>query len=267
MSDEVTILILSRNRSWSLLQCVSSIREWTKTPYHIVIQDHDSNEQHWPMIRILEGPDCTVLRCNTFLSCNEGRRVGLDHVPGKYVVFLDDDIKVSRGWLEKLMEPMSQYDGVGAVCGQLVQNYGMQKMSWARMLRDGESVRMKYGFEGWCDFCGGGATLYDIEALRGTEFRREFNGTGEDWDQILQMSENDWRIRCENVKFFHFHQSDYDEYGVDRWRYSEIMDSGIGLWDRWGIKTVVAEQFAAMIKRGIPLLPEQQKRVREITQL
>ena len=102
--NEVTILILSHNRSWSLQQCVGAIREWTRWPYHIVIQDHASDDEHWAAIRDLKNSDCTVLRANSFLSCNEGRRVGLDHVGGKYVVFLDDDIKVERLWLTRMMK-------------------------------------------------------------------------------------------------------------------------------------------------------------------
>lgn len=264
MSEPTTILILSHNRSWSLLQCVASIREWTRAPYHIVIQDHQSDEKHWPMIQNLEADDCTVLRADAFLSCNEGRRLGLDHVQGKHVVFLDDDLKVERAWLSRMLRPMLKDPEIGAVCGQMVQNFGNERMSWARMLDRHDAKRLPFGFTGYCDFCGGGATLYRTEALRQTEYRGEFDGTGEDWDQILQMRLNEWKVFCADVTFFHFHQKDYDEYGSERWRFTEIMDSAIGLWKRWGIKTVVAEQAAFMITHGIPFRPEQREAIKEI---
>jgi glycosyltransferase involved in cell wall biosynthesis len=256
--NKVTILILSHNRSWSLQQCVGSIREWTRWPYHIVIQDHASDPEHWEAIRQLEGTDCTVLRANSFLSCNEGRRVGLDHVQGEHVVFLDDDIKVERLWLSRMMKEMAR-PGVGVVCGQLLQNFGKYKMSWARMLVNGTAQRMEYGFTGLCDFCGGGATLYEVAALRGSEFRKEFNGTGEDWDQILQIAGAGYKIWSTDVHFFHFHQGDYDEYGTKRWRYTEIMDSALALYTRWGIRNVAIEVLADMVSRGLPLQAEQRK--------
>jgi len=264
--NEVTILILSHNRSWSLQQCVGSIREWTRWPYHIVIQDHNSDAQHWEAIKQLQSDDCTVLRANSFLSCNEGRRVGLDHVQGDYVVFLDDDIKVERMWLTRMMTEMRRGD-VGAVCGQVIQNFGNTRMSWARMLVNGSAKRMDYGFTGECDFCGGGATLYRLDALLETEFRSEFNGTGEDWDQILQMARNGWRIIGTDVHFFHFHQGDYDEYGTKRWRYTEIMDSALALYDRWGIRNVAVECMAEMVSKEIPLQAHQAEKIKQIMEV
>jgi len=261
--NEVTILILSHNRSWSLQQAVGAIREWTRWPYHIVIQDHKSDPEHWAAVKDLEADDCTVLRANSFLSCNEGRRVGLDHVTGKYVVFLDDDIKVEHLWLTRMMREMR--NGVKVVCGQLVQNFGSSHMCWARMLVNGVAQRMDYGFTGECDFCGGGATLYDVEVLRDTEYRKEFNGTGEDWDQILQVAGAGHKIWCTDVNFYHFHQQDYDEYGRNRWRYTEIMDSAIALWRCWGIKNVALECLAEMGARGIPLQAEQKEAIAEIS--
>ena len=263
MSKPVTILILSHNRSWSLMQCVSSIREWTRVPYRIVIQDHNSDERHWPMIKRLAGQDCVVNRVDSILSCNEGRRIGLDVVAGRYCVFIDDDVRVERNWLGRMLAPMLKYRDVGAVCGQIVQNFGNQKMSWARMLAGGNAKRMEFGFTGWCDFCGGGATLYDIDALRQTEFREEFNGTGEDWDQILQMGELGYRTYCTTVNFLHFHQQDYDEYASLRWRYTEIIDSALALYRFWGIKNVVCEVAAEMVARGIPLQEHQKQGVKE----
>ncbi len=264
INEPTTILILSHNRSWSLLQVVSSIRQWTRIPYHIVIQDHNSDGRHWPVIQSLHCNDCTVLRCDRFLSCNEGRRLGLDHVTGQHVVFLDDDIRVQKEWLRRLMFPMLKYRNVGAVCGQLVQNFGQERMCWGRELVDGQALRLKYGYTGWSQFCGGGATLYDVTALRETQFRAEYNGTGEDWDQLLQMHSAGWRCFCTDVQFFHFHQDDYEEYGAERWRFTEIMDSAIALYKYWGIKTVVVEQAAEMVKRGLPFQPHQKKVIKEV---
>lgn len=262
--DKVTILILSFNRSWSLMQCVASIREWTQVPYHIVIQDHCSDLEHWHMIEQLAGSDCTVLRSNSPLSCNEGRRLGLDHVTGQYCVFLDDDIKVERNWLARMLIPMHKYDGIGAVCGQVVQNYGNERMCWGRGLDGSHVRRMEFGYTGFSDFCGGGATLYNVDALRQTEYREEYNGTGEDWDQILQMRQNGWRVFCSDAQFFHFHQSDFDLYSRDRWRHSEIMDSALSLFERWGIVTVAFERRAFMAEKGITLTDEQRKRFEKI---
>jgi GT2 family glycosyltransferase len=179
------------------------------------------------------------------------------------VVFLDDDIKVERMWLTRMMREMAR-PSVDVVCGQLTQNFGNPKMSWARKMNNGTAERLPYGFTGYCDFCGGGATLYDIEALRATEFRSEFNGTGEDWDQILQIAANGGKIYCSDVEFFHFHQGDYDEYGTKRWRFPEILESALSLYDRWGIRNVAFEVAAEMTGRGLPLNGDQRAAINKI---
>jgi len=260
----IEILILSRNRPWSLFQCVASVREWSDIPYHIIIQDHASEEIHYNIIKTLSGNDCTVLRTDTPLSCNEGRRLGLQHLKNDYCVFIDDDIMVERNWLSRLIKPFLRQKNIGAVCGQIVQNFGNSKMSWARGFDGGDVKRLAYGYTGPCDFCGGGATMYRVDAIKSTQFRPEYNGTGEDWDQILQMRENGWQSYCTDVSFFHFHQSDYLQYSQDRWRNSEIMDSAIALYERWGITTVVAEHLQTMIKQGIPLTEKQREIIKRI---
>jgi len=235
-------------------------------PYHIVIQDHASDPEHYEAIKQLQGDDCTVLRANAFLSCNEGRRVGLDHVQGEHVVFLDDDIKVERMWLTRMLTAMRRQD-VAVVCGQLLQNFGNGQMSWARMMDRGNAKRMDHGFTGECDFCGGGATLYDTSVIRATEFRDEFNGTGEDWDQILQIAQMGYKIWSTDVQFYHFHQKDYEEYGTKRWRYTEIMDSAISLYERWGIRNVAVEVFAEMTRRELPLQAKQKEAIKKIMEV
>ncbi len=46
----------------------------------------------------------TLVRTEQYLSPNRSRNLGLAHVRTPYVVFLDNDVFVTRGWLEKLVE-------------------------------------------------------------------------------------------------------------------------------------------------------------------
>jgi GT2 family glycosyltransferase len=47
--------------------------------------------------------DFTLVRTDQYLSPNRARNLGLAHVRTPYVVFLDNDVFVTRGWLEKLV--------------------------------------------------------------------------------------------------------------------------------------------------------------------
>ncbi len=45
----------------------------------------------------------TLIRTEHFLGANEARNMALSHVRTKYVVFVDNDVSVEAGWLERLI--------------------------------------------------------------------------------------------------------------------------------------------------------------------
>ncbi|HXN08475.1 MAG TPA: glycosyltransferase [Candidatus Acidoferrales bacterium] len=45
----------------------------------------------------------TLIRTEHFLAANQARNLGLPHVRTKYVVFIDNDVSVTPGWLDKLV--------------------------------------------------------------------------------------------------------------------------------------------------------------------
>ena len=122
MIEPVTIAILSHNRSWSLMQTVSSIRQFVQWPYRIIIHDNGSSEDHLGHVWRLEGDDCLIHTCRDFLSCLDGRRAVLDLVDTEYVAFLDDDIRVCPSWLSEMMGVMLTRENAGAVTCNITQD-------------------------------------------------------------------------------------------------------------------------------------------------
>jgi GT2 family glycosyltransferase len=45
----------------------------------------------------------TLIRTEHFLAANQARNLGLPHVHTKYVAFIDNDVSVTPGWLDKLV--------------------------------------------------------------------------------------------------------------------------------------------------------------------
>ncbi len=45
----------------------------------------------------------TLIRTDYYLGANEARNLGLPHVSTKYVAFVDNDVSVTPGWLDKLV--------------------------------------------------------------------------------------------------------------------------------------------------------------------
>lgn len=272
MTEPVSILILSRNRSWSLMQTIASIREFTRYPYRIIIQDHASDTIHAEHIgRYCEGADdCRIVWREDFLSCAEGRRFGLEHIDTRHVVFIDDDIKINPLWLTHMMRQMlaRERENAAVVVGNLI-NDRKQFYSGVRKVNGCDMVMMPYGHPVQGDCCAGGCTLYEADALRLTQFRPEYNAGFEDWDQTLQLTSNLGRTLwgCREATFFHNHQADSAPYAKDRWRMTDLMNAAIAIWDRWGIRTAMEKVFQQMHSMRYPLQRHQAIRVLDVLSL
>lgn len=268
MKPEITIGILTHNRSWHFAQCLASVREFSRSPYKIKVLDTNSTENHREHMRQFTGADIDFVQHENFLSCAEGRRALLDMVDTEFVVYLDDDTRVGPGWLQCMMRQMRNYDNCAAVSANINQECE-QWMSGVRFLeRAPNCMRVRQydlGYEGPGELCQGGATLYKADILRNTEFRSEFNGGYEDWDQTLQITQDlGCTIFGSRACVFHKHMPENKDYFKERWRWTELMDSALGMWDRWRVRTPVDKVLPNMIKNEIRLSDEHSKRVMEV---
>jgi len=260
--DAVDIVILSRNRSWSLLQTVASVREFVRWPYRIIIRDHGSTPEHRAHIERLAGDDCDLMMVDEFLSCGEGRRQALPSVRSEFCVFLDDDCRVGMRWLSRLMEVMLSNPSAVAVPSNIVQdNHTIE--SGVRVLSGREMTRAPFLYLGRGDASLGGATLYRTESLRATEFRAEYNAGFEDWDQTLQMTRAGGEIHGSEAVVSHKHLPDSDAYNADRWRWSELLDAAIALYDRWGVVTGIRRTLQSMLQVRHKVSADQWDRIKE----
>ena len=100
----VTVVVVSRERFSGAQQSLESIYAHTDVPFDLVYVDGGSP----PAIqRYLETASqahgFTLVRTDYILTPNEARNVGATRVDSKYIVFIDNDVTVSPGWLEALV--------------------------------------------------------------------------------------------------------------------------------------------------------------------
>lgn len=271
--DKITILILHFNRSHTLFQCVASIRENTRWPYHILIRDHKSESFHKEHIRRLAGADCEIQFHDEHFSCGGGRRDALSDIKTDRVVFLDDDIKVSPSWLTTLATIHNEKHA-SCVAANLISDvnagpdFGQHyKLSGIRWIEYGEVTKAPFQYMGDGPLCHGGATLYRTDDLRSTEWRPAFEAGFEDWDQILQISQDQCgTIWGSNTVLFHNHkdESKLAGYWDRRWKWIETLEAAIAAFDHWGIKTGVRNTYFELIRREITIPKPLLKRIEEI---
>jgi GT2 family glycosyltransferase len=102
----VTIVVVPRERfSYSQQSLESIYAETDDFPFELVYVDGGSS----PELKVyLEAQSrekqFTLLRTEHYLSPNRARNIGIQAAHGKYIVFVDNDVLVRRGWLQKLVE-------------------------------------------------------------------------------------------------------------------------------------------------------------------
>lgn len=101
----VTIVVSPRERFSFTRESLESIYEHTEIPFKLVYVDggSPSQTQHYLEARSRE-KEFQLIRTDYYLSPNEARNLGLAQVDTHYVVFIDNDVVVTPGWLNPLIQ-------------------------------------------------------------------------------------------------------------------------------------------------------------------
>ena len=113
----VSIVIPAYNQVAYTYACIRSIIEHTdpeKTPYEVILADDVSTDATAEIEKYIEGLVISRAQENTGFLKNCNRAAALSR--GRYIFFLNNDTKVTDGWLESLTDLMEQDDSIG-MCG------------------------------------------------------------------------------------------------------------------------------------------------------
>ncbi|MEO1144522.1 MAG: glycosyltransferase [Cyanobacteria bacterium J06638_22] len=104
-SPNVTIVVSPRERFSFTQKSLDSLYEHTQIPFNLVYVDGNSP----PLVRDYLATQATekgfeLVRVDHFLTPNQARNIGISKVKTKYVAFVDNDVIVSPGWLEALVQ-------------------------------------------------------------------------------------------------------------------------------------------------------------------
>jgi len=122
---EVSIVIPSHNRTGYLLNCLESIEANTQSlsgRYEIVVVDNGSKDPDFEILSKIVG--LRIVRLDENKGFVEGCNAGAKAARGRHLVFLNNDIIVTPGWLESLIRTMRAQRETGAVGAKLVYPSG-----------------------------------------------------------------------------------------------------------------------------------------------
>jgi GT2 family glycosyltransferase len=100
----VTLIVVPRERFSCTQESLESIYENTDFPFKLIYVDGNSPSKvrHYLQTQAQE-KNFKLIRTNYYLSPNHARNIGLSHVDTKYLVFVDNDVVMSPGWLTALV--------------------------------------------------------------------------------------------------------------------------------------------------------------------
>jgi GT2 family glycosyltransferase len=104
-APEVTIIVSPRERFSHTRESLESIYEHTEYPFQLIYVDGGSPRHIKDYLaEQAKQKQFQLIRTDYYLSPNRARNMGLCQVTSKYVVFIDNDVVVTPGWLKSLVQ-------------------------------------------------------------------------------------------------------------------------------------------------------------------
>ena len=162
---EVSIVIPAYNNWKYTLNCLKLILGNTDGDYEVVAIDDASTDATAEVLSKVKNLYLVTNKQNEgFIeSCNRGARAS----KGKYILFLNNDTMVTKGWLPSLLELIRRED-VGAVGSKLVYPDGTLQEAGSIVWRDGsafgygrddDSSKPEYNYVREVDYCSGASLM------------------------------------------------------------------------------------------------------------
>jgi GT2 family glycosyltransferase/glycosyltransferase involved in cell wall biosynthesis len=109
----ITIIIITYNQWEYTKKCVDSIKKFTKIPYKILIVDNGSTDETKEYLKKLKDVDVILNKENKGfpIACNQA----ISKTSDDYVLILNNDVVVTQGWLERLVEIAELNPSVGLI--------------------------------------------------------------------------------------------------------------------------------------------------------
>ena len=102
---QVTIVVSPRERFSATKESLESIYQHTKIPFKLIYVDGNSPRKTKEYLKQKsQSRGFKLIRTEHYLSPNQARNLAIPHVDTEYLLFIDNDVLVSEGWLKSLVK-------------------------------------------------------------------------------------------------------------------------------------------------------------------
>lgn len=153
---DLSVVLITRNQEWNVARLVESVLERTASLASREIVLVDSASEDGTVVQAARYPIRVYrLHADQRLSAAAGRYVGFKRTTGDLVLFLDGDMELCQGWLEKALEVLGEQPDIAVVTGLVVDRPLHTPRSEPLAVEQGDAptrlIEVKHG---------GGAALY-----------------------------------------------------------------------------------------------------------
>lgn len=240
----VSVIVLTYN-NWRFTEaCLASLRSESDYPnLEIIVVDNASSDGTPEKLREIERQDdrIRVVHNDANLGFAAGNNVGLRRARGEFVILLNNDTVVTRGWVRDLIRPMQLDPGIG-LAGPLTNDIGNeQKLSLMygdlaemhevsrRVVR--ARLRRRFDTSNLAFFC----VAIRRDVLDEVGLLDEAYGVGffEDDDYCRRVRQAGWRLVIADDVFVHHYLSvSFHALGEER---AELLARNKAIFEsRWG---------------------------------
>ena len=109
----LSIVTLSWNAPEFTMKALESIRQHTAEPYEVIVVDNGSGPETLKALATIDDPHVRIIYNKTNRGFAGGNNDGIAHALGKYVILLNNDVIVTPGWADSLVDAFRRIPGLG----------------------------------------------------------------------------------------------------------------------------------------------------------
>ena len=219
----VTIGICVKNCEATVKETIDSIldQDFPHELIEIIFVDDGSEDNTLSIIREYASRlDIPAMIFHTsWQGLGPARNIVVNNAKGKYIVWVDGDMVLSRDYVREQVEFMERKSSVGIAKGKYGLNPGANLIATLEIYSRaaGKLVDFNYDRKARSKALGTGGSIYRVKAIRQAGgFDENIKGYGEDWDAEYRIRAAGWLLYTTEVLF-----RDYERYGLtwkDLWR-------------------------------------------------
>jgi GT2 family glycosyltransferase len=117
--SRVSVIVVNWNGASYLSQCLGSLSQQSYTDTEIILVDNGSSDQSIDLVR-KDFPEVKLIELADNSGFTGGNLAGLSIAQGEFIALVNNDTRVERDWLEKLLGPMMVEPTVGICASKLI---------------------------------------------------------------------------------------------------------------------------------------------------